>query len=54
MRLSKLFGKTLRQDPAEAETPSHRLLLRAGMATQVSAGVWAYLPLGWAVMKPVT
>ncbi len=53
MRMSQLFGKTLRQDPAEAETPSHRLLLRAGMATQVSAGVWAYLPLGWAVMKRI-
>jgi len=51
--MSQLFGKTLRQDPAEAETPSHRLLLRAGMATQVSAGVWAYLPLGWAVMKRI-
>jgi prolyl-tRNA synthetase len=33
MRMSQLFGKTLRQDPAEAETPSLRLLLRAGMAT---------------------
>jgi prolyl-tRNA synthetase len=51
--MSQVFGKTLRQDPAEAETPSHRLLLRAGMATQVSAGVWAYLPLGWAVMKRI-
>jgi prolyl-tRNA synthetase len=51
--MSQLFGKTLRQDPAEAETPSHRLLLRAGMATQVAAGVWAYLPLGWAVMKRI-
>jgi prolyl-tRNA synthetase len=51
--MSQVFGKTLRQDPAEAETPSHRLLLRAGMATQVAAGVWAYLPLGWAVMKRI-
>ena len=53
MRMSRLFGKTLRQPPAEAETPSHRLLLRAGMATQVAAGVYAYLPLGWAVMRKI-
>jgi prolyl-tRNA synthetase len=41
MRISQRFGKTLRQDPAEAETPSHRLLLRAGMATQVWADLSA-------------
>ncbi len=44
MRMSQLFGKTLRQDPAEAETPSHRLLLRAGLVHQVAAGVYAFLP----------
>jgi prolyl-tRNA synthetase len=53
MRFTHLFGKTLRQPPAEAETPSHRLLLRAGMATQVAAGVYAYLPLGWTVMRQI-
>ncbi len=53
MRLSQLFGKTLRQVPAEAETPSHRLLLRAGMAQQIAAGVYSYLPLGWAVIKRI-
>ncbi|MDO8617131.1 MAG: proline--tRNA ligase [Dehalococcoidia bacterium] len=53
MRMSRLFGKTLRQVPAEAETPSHRLLLRAGMVQQVSAGVYAYLPLGWAVLEKI-
>lgn len=41
MRLSKLFGKTLRQEPAEAETPSHRLLLKSGMIHQVAAGVYS-------------
>jgi prolyl-tRNA synthetase len=51
MRLSQLFGKTLRQVPAEAETASHRLLLRAGMVAQVSAGIYAYLPLGFEVLK---
>lgn len=53
MRLSQLFGKTLRQNPAEAETPSHRLLMRAGMVQQISAGVYAYLPLGLAVLKKI-
>jgi prolyl-tRNA synthetase len=53
MRMSQLFGKTLRQPPAEAETPSHRLLLRAGMVAQIAAGVYSYLPLGWAVLRKV-
>lgn len=51
--MSRLFGKTLRQPPAEAETPSHRLLLRAGMVAQIAAGVYSYLPLGWAVLKRI-
>ena len=45
MRTSRLLTKTLRQDPAEAETASHRLMLRAGMMAQVAAGVYSYLPL---------
>ena len=45
MRLSQFLTKTLRQDPAEAETASHRLMLRAGMMMQIAAGVYAYLPL---------
>ena len=53
MRMSRLFGKTLRQPPSEAETPSHRLLLRAGMVAQIAAGVYCYLPLGWAVLKRI-
>ena len=53
MRISKLFGKTLREVPAEAETVSHRLLLRAGMVSQVAAGVYSYLPLGWRVLKKI-
>jgi len=51
MRLSKLFGKTLREVPAEAETVSHQLLLRAGMIQQVAAGVYSYLPLAWRVLR---
>ncbi len=51
MRYSNLFGKTLRELPAEAESVSHQLLLRAGMISQVAAGVYSYLPLGWRVLK---
>ena len=46
MRLSHLFAPTLREDPAEAEAPSHRLLLRAGFIRQVTSGVYVTLPLG--------
>ncbi len=53
MRISKFFGKTLREAPAEAETISHRLLLRAGMIHQVAAGVYSYLPLGWRVIQKI-
>ncbi|MCH7608139.1 MAG: proline--tRNA ligase [Chloroflexi bacterium] len=45
MRASRFLTKTLRQDPGEAESASHRLMLRAGMIHQVAAGVYAYLPL---------
>ena len=47
MRISKLVTRTLRDDPPEAETASHRLMLRAGLIQQVAAGVYAYLPLAW-------
>jgi prolyl-tRNA synthetase len=53
MRFSKLFGKTLRQAPAEAESISHQLLLRAGMIAQEAAGIYSYLPLGWRVLKNI-
>ena len=45
MRLSQLFGKTQREIPAEADTISHQLMLRAGMIRQLTAGVYSYLPL---------
>ncbi len=51
MRVSKLFGKTLREVPAEAETASHQLMLRAGMIQQVAAGVYSYLPLAWRALR---
>jgi len=53
MRLSKLFGKTLRQAPADAESISHQLLLRAGMIAQTAAGIYSYLPLGWRVLRKI-
>jgi prolyl-tRNA synthetase len=46
MRLSELFFTTLRDDPAEAEMPSHRLLLRAGYVRQLGSGIYSLLPLG--------
>ena len=46
MRMSKLFGHTLREAPTDAETTSHRLLLRAGFIDQLMAGVYSYMPLG--------
>ena len=45
MRATEFLSRTLRQDPSEAETVSHRLMLRAGMMLQVAAGVYSYLPL---------
>jgi len=53
MRFSKLFGKTSRQTPAEAEGISHQLLLRAGMIAQTASGIYSYLPLGWRVLKKI-
>ena len=46
MRMSRLFGQTLREAPAEAEVTSHRLLLRAGYIRQLAAGIFSYLPFG--------
>ncbi len=53
MRLSKLFGNTLREAPAEAEMTSHQLLVRAGMIRQLAAGIYSYLPLGWRVLQKI-
>ncbi|MER3488014.1 MAG: proline--tRNA ligase [Chloroflexota bacterium] len=53
MRASRLFLPTLREDPADAEAVSHRLLVRGGFVRQLSAGIWTYLPLGWRVHQKV-
>ena len=53
MRLSKLFFTTLRDDPADAEMPSHRLLVRAGYLRQLGSGLYSLLPLGFRVNQRV-
>ena len=53
MRLSQLFFTTLRDDPADAEMPSHRLLVRAAYVRQLGAGIYSLLPLGYRVAKRV-
>ncbi|MEP6486703.1 proline--tRNA ligase [Microcoleus vaginatus GB2-A3] len=54
MRLSQMLFVTLREDPAEAEIPSHKLLLRAGYIRRIGSGLYAYLPLMWRVLKKVS
>ena len=53
MRMSRLFGKTLRNAPAEAESANHKLMLRAGLVQQLAAGIYSYLPIGWRVMRKI-
>ena len=53
MRLSELFFTSLRDDPADAEMPSHRLLVRAGYVRQLGSGLYSLLPLGYRVNKRV-
>ena len=54
MRLSQMLFVTLREDPAEAEIPSHKLLLRAGYIRRIGFGLYAYLPLMWRVLQKVS
>ena len=51
--MTRLFGKTLRQAPAEIETDSHRLMVRAGLIHQVAAGVYSYMPLAWRSLRKI-
>ncbi len=53
MRLSRYFLPTLKETPAEAQIVSHRLMLRAGMIRQASAGIYSWLPLGFSVLKKI-
>ena len=51
MRLSQILISTLREDPADAEIPSHKLLARAGFIVKIAAGVYTFAPLMWRVVK---
>ena len=53
MRLSQYFLPVLKENPAEAQIVSHRLMLRAGMIKQSSAGIYSWLPLGYKVLRKV-
>ncbi len=53
LRMSTLFLRTLREDPADAEVPSHRLLVRAGYIRRAAPGGYTWLPLGWRVYRNV-
>ncbi|MCU0640524.1 MAG: proline--tRNA ligase [Candidatus Margulisbacteria bacterium] len=54
MRMSQVVAPTLREDPAEAEVVSHKLMLRGGYIRKVAAGVYTFLPLGFKVLNKVT
>lgn len=51
--MSTLFLRTLREDPADAEVPSHRLLVRGGYVRRIGPGIWSWLPLGYLVYRNV-
>src|SRR6478735_3354389 len=53
MRMSRLFVRTLREDPADAEVPSHRLLVRAGYIRRAAPGIYTWLPLGLRVLRRI-
>lgn len=53
MRMSHLFGRTLRDVPSDAQLPSHQLSVRAGLVRQLAQGIYSYLPLGWRVMRKI-
>ncbi|WGY00057.1 proline--tRNA ligase [Nocardioides sp. QY071] len=53
MRMSTLFVRTLREDPSDAEVPSHRLLVRAGYIRRAAPGIYTWLPLGLAVLRKI-
>ena len=53
MRMSRMFGRTLRDAPADAQTPGHQLMLRAAIARPLAAGLYTWLPLGLRVLRRV-
>ena len=53
VKISKLFGRTLRDDPHEAELISHRLMQRSGLIYQVASGIYSYMPLAWRSLRKI-
>ena len=53
LRMSSLFLRTLREDPADAELPGHQLLVRAGYIRRAAPGIYSWLPLGLRVLRQV-
>ena len=53
MRFSKMYAKTLKETPKDAEVVSHQLMLRSGMIKKLASGVYTYLPLGYKALKKV-
>jgi prolyl-tRNA synthetase len=53
MRMSHLFGRTLREAPGDIELPSHRLMLRSALIRPLGAGIYSLLPLGWRVIRKI-
>jgi prolyl-tRNA synthetase len=53
MRISQLFGKTIKEVPSDTDTISHQLLIRTGMIYQIAAGIYAYLPLAWRSLRKI-
>ncbi|MEM1299729.1 MAG: proline--tRNA ligase, partial [Pseudomonadota bacterium] len=53
MRLTRYFLPVLKETPSEAQIVSHRLMLRAGMIRQASAGIYSWLPLGYKVLRRI-
>ena len=53
MKMSKFYMPTLKENPAEAEIASHKLLLRSGMIRKSASGIYSYLPLGYRVVRKI-
>ena len=53
MRLSKSFGRTLREKPSEIEMPSHGLMLKSGLISKLAAGIYTYMPLAWRSVRKI-
>lgn len=53
MRLSKMYFRTLREIPSDAEIPSHQLLLRAGLIRKLASGIYGYMPMGYRVIRKI-